>query len=486
MEPDDSLGLECVSSAGTLGETREEASFTEWVGQVRPCISEFVEKRLKECFHSVFRCESVGFRLLRGKSDSCSGATLSRLLNEWWEDSGSEKDRVVYIEGNRGILSRVPKIHVKPIEPDLCNRIIHLFLGKDAFDSQIASSVCYTRDYRLPEFLFWTYIHLPIIDILFADQDYVLSTAYGQWSAIRRVEVDGLVGSLLNIDVSVNSHRLALSYYLNIADFPITKEESYGCALTSVFGSSPLSCFRKESCKWIDTYEGGPLFGQDKPELQQLGSCSLAAFLESQSPYIASLYVRLCGAACLDALLAVDTEPRRMIEEQLIVSEALVTDHRALFQLLTYVVSSVERKSEIVVESGMDLVTHLLLTTRHPVLEEIRTLARDDHPQAYSEYAIEITEFEAMFRRGSPSRAIQGMLREVDTQTLMVALAPYPTNHRAVTEIVKNMSKRAATLLLEDMEYMDRSKFSENQIMQAQNEMLQVFKKLLTQKDFAS
>lgn len=71
-------------------------------------------------------------------------------------------------------------------------------------------------------------------------------------------------------------------------------------------------------------------------------------------------------------------------------------------------------------------------------------------------------------------RAIQKCLREVDNATLAKALKG--GEYTVINKITRNMSKRAATMLLEDMEYMGPVR--KKDIFEAQEEFIRIVKKL--------
>ena len=71
-------------------------------------------------------------------------------------------------------------------------------------------------------------------------------------------------------------------------------------------------------------------------------------------------------------------------------------------------------------------------------------------------------------------RAIQKCLREIDNATLAKALKG--GDYTVVNKITRNMSKRAATMLLEDMEYMGPVR--KKDVYEAQEEFIRIVKKL--------
>ena len=71
-------------------------------------------------------------------------------------------------------------------------------------------------------------------------------------------------------------------------------------------------------------------------------------------------------------------------------------------------------------------------------------------------------------------RAIQKCLREIDNATLAKALKG--GEYTVINKITRNMSKRAATMLLEDMEYMGPVR--KKDIFEAQEEFIRIVKKL--------
>lgn len=76
-------------------------------------------------------------------------------------------------------------------------------------------------------------------------------------------------------------------------------------------------------------------------------------------------------------------------------------------------------------------------------------------------------------------RAIQKCLREIDNATLAKALKG--AEYTVINKITRNMSKRAATMLLEDMEFMGPVR--KKDIFEAQEEFIRIVKKLEAEGD---
>ena len=121
---------------------------------------------------------------------------------------------------------------------------------------------------------------------------------------------------------------------------------------------------------------------------------------------------------------------------------------------------------------GVDSIVEILnLVDRSSEKAIIETLEEDD-PELAEEIKKRMFVFEDIVMLDD--RAIQKVLREVDTQELAKALKSVDTEVQ--DKIFRNMSKRAASMLKEDMEYMGPVRLKD--VEESQQKIVSVIRRL--------
>jgi flagellar motor switch protein FliG len=121
---------------------------------------------------------------------------------------------------------------------------------------------------------------------------------------------------------------------------------------------------------------------------------------------------------------------------------------------------------------GIDTVVEILNNVDRATEKTIIEALEDDDPELAEEIKKRMFVFEDIVLL--EDRAIQRVLREVDNQDLARALKQVDPDVQE--KIFKNMSKRAATLLKEDMEYMGPIRLKD--VEEAQQKIVNIIRKL--------
>jgi flagellar motor switch protein FliG len=121
---------------------------------------------------------------------------------------------------------------------------------------------------------------------------------------------------------------------------------------------------------------------------------------------------------------------------------------------------------------GIDAIVEILNNVDRATEKTIIEALEDDDPELAEEIKKRMFVFEDIVLL--EDRAIQRVLREVDNQDLARALKQVDPDVQE--KIFKNMSKRAATLLKEDMEYMGPIRLKD--VEEAQQKIVNIIRKL--------
>jgi len=178
---------------------------------------------------------------------------------------------------------------------------------------------------------------------------------------------------------------------------------------------------------------------------------NLLNFLQNEHPQTIALvlaYLRPNQAATvlsrLPALIQVEVTRRISLMDR--TSPEVIREVERILEKNLSSVMSQEMASAGGVSSIVEILNHVDRATEKTILE---TLEKDD-----AELAAQIKNMMFVFEDiiNLDDRSIQQVLREVDTKELSLALKG--VSEEVSQKIFKNMSKRAAAMLQEDMEYM--------------------------------
>ena len=199
----------------------------------------------------------------------------------------------------------------------------------------------------------------------------------------------------------------------------------------------------------------------------------LLNFVQQEYPQTISLilaYLEPQKAATILQNLPAEIQPE--------VSKRLATMDRTSPEVLREVERVLEKKlstlssEDYTAAGGVDSIVEILnLVDRSSEKAIIETLEEDD-PELAEEIKKRMFVFEDIVMLDD--RAIQKVLREVDTQELAKALKSVDTEVQ--DKIFRNMSKRAASMLKEDMEYMGPVRLKD--VEESQQKIVSVIRRL--------
>jgi len=129
-------------------------------------------------------------------------------------------------------------------------------------------------------------------------------------------------------------------------------------------------------------------------------------------------------------------------------------------------------KEAMVSSGGVDAMVEILNLVDSATEKQIIKKMEDEDPELAEEILKRMFVFEDIVMLDD--RAIQKVMREVDSQELAKALKG--ADAEVQNKIFKNMSKRAASMLKEDMEYMGPVKLSD--VESAQSKIISIIRHL--------
>lgn len=174
-------------------------------------------------------------------------------------------------------------------------------------------------------------------------------------------------------------------------------------------------------------------------------------FIQGEHPQTIALILSYLDAKMSSAIIA-----QLPLETQADVAKRIATMDRTSPDVLREVERVLERKlsslvnEEYAFAGGIQTVVDILNNVDRATEKGIMETLEEEDPELAEEIKKRLFVFEDVVLLDD--RAIQQVLREVDTKELALALKSVEENVK--TKIFANMSKRAASMLAEDMEYM--------------------------------
>ncbi|MBI4179681.1 flagellar motor switch protein FliG [bacterium] len=174
-------------------------------------------------------------------------------------------------------------------------------------------------------------------------------------------------------------------------------------------------------------------------------------FIQGEHPQTIALILSYLDAKMSSAIIG-----QLPLETQADVAKRIATMDRTSPDVLREVERVLERKlsslvnEEYAFAGGIQTVVDILNQVDRATEKGIMETLEEEDPELAEEIKKRLFVFEDVVMLDD--RAIQQVLREVDTKELALALKSVEENVR--TKIFANMSKRAASMLQEDMEYM--------------------------------
>lgn len=262
--------------------------------------------------------------------------------------------------------------------------------------------------------------------------------------------------------------RVLDSFIMDVEDqtaFGIGTEEYVRKVLSNAFGASKANAF-------IDRIlTGGEAKGLDA--LKWMGSREVAEIIEGEHPQIVAIVV-----ACLDPEQAAEVLGHLDEDQRSEVVMRIARLNDVQQSALAEIESLIASKSAGAERSGSeklggDKVAASIVNALKPaVSEQILARIKEKNEKLGERIEEMMFVFDTLLTVGD--RDIQTLLREVSNEVLIVALKGCDPAVRE--KILRNMSKRAATLLREDMEAQGPTRLSE--VETAQKEILDIARRL--------
>ena len=114
-------------------------------------------------------------------------------------------------------------------------------------------------------------------------------------------------------------------------------------------------------------------------------------------------------------------------------------------------------KETIILSSGVETIAEILNLVERPTEKKIIERLKDEDPELTEKIKKRMFAFEDIIKLHD--RAIQKVIRETDSQDLTMALKNVDTEVQG--KVFRNMSKRASSMIMEDMEYMGPVRLSD-------------------------
>jgi flagellar motor switch protein FliG len=199
----------------------------------------------------------------------------------------------------------------------------------------------------------------------------------------------------------------------------------------------------------------------------------LLNFIQSEHPQTIALIIAYLAAdqaaAILSALPAdLQAEVARRVAIMDRTSPEVIREVERLLERKLSTVVSADFTSAGGVQSVVDILNQVDRTTEKTIMESMEI----QDPELAEEIKKRMFVFEDIVQLDD--RSIQQVLREVDSKDLGLALKG--TNEEVAAKVQKNMSKRAADMLKEDMEYMGPVRLRD--VEDAQQRIVNVIRKL--------
>jgi flagellar motor switch protein FliG len=215
-----------------------------------------------------------------------------------------------------------------------------------------------------------------------------------------------------------------------------------------------------------------------KIKLQQLEALTpkqLATLLRKEHPQIiAVILALLTPTKAAKVIKALPPELRVEVVKRMATLESVPAE-RIQTIAETFLKEMKEFLGEEIKIDGTKQAATLLTNLDKYTSEEILSYIESQDPELAEKIREKMFTFEDLVKLDD--RAILEVLKAVDKQTLALALKDAPKD--ILNKFIKNMSKRAAQIFLEDMEAMGKVRKSE--ILRARRQIVQIVKRLIEQ-----
>ena len=209
-------------------------------------------------------------------------------------------------------------------------------------------------------------------------------------------------------------------------------------------------------------------------QIEQMDSGTVVEFLKGEHPQtIALIIAHMDSQAAANMLGALPEEQRVEVARRIATLGTVSPDAAAeVEQILASQLEGLGKGEDVSTASGVKILADILNVADRSTEKEVLGAISDDSPEIANQVKQLLFVFDDILKLDD--RAVQRVLREVDTNDLALALKA--SDEEIKKKILDNVSERAAEMIQEEIEYMGPKRLSE--VEAAQLRIIEVIRSL--------
>jgi flagellar motor switch protein FliG len=209
-------------------------------------------------------------------------------------------------------------------------------------------------------------------------------------------------------------------------------------------------------------------------KIEELDSGTVVEFLKGEHPQtIALIIAHLQPQAAANMLGALPEDQRADVARRIATLGAISPDAAAeVERILASQLEGLGKGAEVATASGVKILADILNVADRSTEKEVLGAISDESPEVANQVKQLLFVFDDILKLDD--RAVQRVLREVDTNDLALALKA--SDEEIKKKILDNVSERAAEMIQEEIEYMGPKRLSE--VEAAQLRIIEVIRSL--------
>jgi len=209
-------------------------------------------------------------------------------------------------------------------------------------------------------------------------------------------------------------------------------------------------------------------------QIEEMDSSTVVEFLKGEHPQtIALIIAHLESQAAANMLAALPEEQRVEVARRIATLGTVSPDAAAeVEQILASQLEGLGKGEDVAAASGVKILADILNVADRSTEKEVLGAISDDSPEIANQVKQLLFVFDDILKLDD--RAVQRVLREVDTNDLALALKA--SDEEIKKKILDNVSERAAEMIQEEIEYMGPKRLSE--VEAAQLRIIEVIRSL--------
>jgi flagellar motor switch protein FliG len=194
-------------------------------------------------------------------------------------------------------------------------------------------------------------------------------------------------------------------------------------------------------------------------KIEELDSGTVVEFLKGEHPQtIALIIAHLQPQAAANMLSALPEDQRADVARRIATLDAISPDAAAeVERILASQLEGLGKGAEVATASGVKILADILNVADRSTEKEVLGAISDESPEVANQVKQLLFVFDDILKLDD--RAVQRVLREVDTNDLALALKA--SDEEIKKKILDNVSERAAEMIQEEIEYMGPKRLSE-------------------------